>query len=187
MKKSLFAIALAGMALASTAAHAESHGRGHGPNVYGSVGISSSSFQVDGFESFDKRATGGTIALGTQINRNLAVEVAYADYGSRDITMTDGVNLYGASVDSKSYGVYLVASKPITKQLSVFVKPGLVRGEAKIDGAGSIAKTGLDLGVGAEYALNRQVSLVASVNRIGNFTDSDAALTSVNGGVKFRF
>lgn len=179
MTKSLFALVMAAASLASVSAQASEV-----PAFYGSVAVSHThgSGDTTGFDSIDKNALGGSLALGASFSKYCGAEVVYQDFGSFDYSVM-GV---AGKARADAYGVQLVAAYPVTPKLSLVVKPGVLHTQADFSGASS-SKTSFSLAAGAEYALTKQVALTGTVQRINNFADIDANLTTVTAGVKVNF
>jgi len=178
MKKSLLAFALVGAALASTAAHASTHA----PAFYGSAGVTQSHLSVGDVGGFDRSATGATIALGASFNKNFAVEASYTDFGKR----TAQTNYGNVDVDTSALGLHVVAKYPVTENVSVYVKPGLLQTKIDILGA-SAHNTRASVGFGVTHAVTSNVAIKTEFNHIRDVAGTGLNANAVTVGVQVGF
>jgi len=128
---------------------------------------------------------------GYQFSPNVGAEVGYNNLG-KDFNMTvpGGVatgkltNWYGAAV----------GTMPLGSGFSLLGKVGLTRNEADFGGAGKDTRTGLMLGLGAEYAITPALSARLEYEDYGKFTDGGFAgnsgaikADSINLGLRAKF
>ena len=174
MKKSLFALALAAAAFASSAAQAHSHT----PGFYGSVGATQSHASDGDATGIDRNAIGGTVALGANFNKHFAVEASYADFGQR--------KALGADLDASAVGLHLVAKLPVTSTVSLYAKPGVT--QSRIDVAGlSEHKNRATLGLGALVAVNDRVAVKTEFNHLRDFAGSGRIANTLTVGMQVGF
>lgn len=186
-------IAMAAMTtMAATGAHAQNTMRGTmQPSPWslgGAIGQSNARMPNSVGDSSD---TSYKAFGGYQFSPNVGAEVGYNNLG-KDFTMTvpGGVatgkltNWYGAAV----------GTIPLGSGFSLLGKLGLARNEADFGGAGKDTRTGLMMGVGAEYAISPTLSARLEYEDYGKFTDGGFAgnggsikADSVNLGLKARF
>lgn len=175
MKKSLFALTLvAAAAFASSAAQAHSHA----PGFYGSLGATQSHASVGNISSIDQDAVGGTVAFGASFNKYFAVEASYADFGHR--------NSEGSNLDATAVGLHFVAKMPVSRTVSLYVKPGVTQTRIDVDGL-SEHKNRATLGMGATHALNDHVALQAEVSHLRDFAGSGRIVNTVTVGLQVGF
>jgi hypothetical protein len=118
---------------------------------------------------------------GYNINRKLAVEGFYTDLGSSDIKV--GSKKQG-SVDYAAYGAALVLSHPVAQKIKLRGKLGYGAMDTTVSGGVKHEEknTGyLYKGVGAEYMINKALSVVADYDHF----NKDAQLLST--GIRFNF
>ena len=154
--------------------------------------------------------TGYILYGGYQINRIIAVEVAYTDYGSfSDTATTESLPSKRVTFksDPNSFSVYANAGYTFDNGLRPFGQLGL--GYLKVNGSSSTDKINIDdgaslrFGVGLDYAPKELIGFgfrVAYVNDIvtdfnykanDNGSETDAVLTHLNGllylGAQYKF
>jgi len=196
MKKLILASILA--AAGTTAFAADT-----GTYVFGNVGMSANQWTLkDGAAAKagvgDKKvknddATAGMfeVGVGQRINDNFAVEGSYLTHG-------DGTELKGAGkLDYDTFRVAALGIIPVNEQLEVFGKISANHIRSKFTSSTAALQNskdstfGLGMGVGASYKLNKQVSLRAEYEGIGNIKHKDITDTAPVGalkvGVAYRF
>lgn len=196
MKKLILASILA--AAGTTAFAADT-----GTYVFGNVGMSANQWTLkDGAAAKagvgDKKvknddATAGMfeVGVGQRINDNFAVEGSYLTHG-------DGTELKGAGkLDYDTFRVAALGIIPVNEQLEVFGKISANHISSKFTSSTAALQNskdstfGLGMGVGASYKLNKQVSLRAEYEGIGNIKHKDITDTAPVGalkvGVAYRF
>jgi OOP family OmpA-OmpF porin len=114
--------------------------------------------------SADKRDTGYKLYGGYSLNRNLAVEAGYVDHGKFTLSSA------GTALGIKGYGLFVdaVGLLPLNNSWTLRGKVGLFNGHAKTFGlTPNYSDNGTDwrFGVGAAYALNNKVQVVADWER----------------------
>lgn len=179
-------------AMAATGAHAQNTTRGTAQPSPWSLGASIGQSDAKMPNSVgDSSDTSYKAFGGYQFSPNWGAEVGYNHLG-KDFAMTvpGGVatgkltNWYGAAV----------GTLPLGSGFSLLGKLGLARNEADFSGAGKDTRTGLMMGVGAEYAITPALSARLEYEDYGKFSDSGFAgnsgaikANSVNLGLKARF
>lgn len=197
MKKILFALITSATALGGiSAAHAADD---VGP--YAGVGLVSTKHNYNlsnDTSNGDRSSTewSGKIYGGYNLNKNLAVEGGYTDFGSTDYNYSVGAA--NGHIDSKSHSFYLAGkgSVPINQQLSVFGKLGVAYNKNEVHGTGLAApyaagdnnRTNLYASVGGEYALNEKVSVSLEYEHYGkNDVDQGRKKGAVSLGARYNF
>lgn len=138
----------------------------------------------------------GKIFGGYQLNKNLAVEGGYTDFGSSGYNYSVGAA--NGHIDSKSHAFYVAGkgSMPINQQMSVFGKLGVAYNKNEVHGTGLAApyavgdnnRTNLYASVGGEYALNEKVSLSLEYEHYGkNDVDQGRRKGAVSLGARYSF
>jgi OmpA-OmpF porin, OOP family len=164
-------------ALAAPAAFSQARPADTGWYVGGSFGQSTADCDVSPL-SCDDKDTAWKIFGGYHINRNIALELGYANLG--EITITGGgVNV---TAESTAWDLVGIGIFPINNQFSVFGKLGLYRGtvdvSSNVGGSGDDSTNGLTFGLGVRYDFTRNLGLRAEWQRYGELeAPSGSALT----------
>ena len=188
MKKILFAVIATSAAL-SGVAQAED-----GAGAYIGAGVTASryKFDVPGAVSSDNSSgtkAAGKVFAGYDFNKMWAVEGGYTDFGSKNYNYGNG----SVSTDSHSLYVAGKATLPVNEQVSVYGKLGVVENHDSISGTGTSAglsgdnKTGLYASVGAQYAINKKVSLIAEYENYGKSADFGRKASALSIGARYNF
>ena len=130
---------------------------------------------IDGLDD----STGWKILGGYQINRNFAVEGAYASLFDKEIQ--------GVNVEVTAFELVGVASFPLADKFSVFGKLGFAMWEAEASAFGiSASDDGTDLtyGVGLQYDLTPKFAVRGQWQRY-DIDGDDADMLSI--GLIYRF
>ncbi len=206
IKHALSAVALAAAVLPSIAA----------AQVYvgGSIGQSRTSFDSNDYslatpgvaESQSRSKTAYKLFAGYELSKTFAIEAGYADLGSPKYNYSATGVSGAATADLSALFVAAKATYAINDRFGVFGKLGLTRNKSEVslnsDNAAFNATFGLPVsdsktkvralfGIGAEYSLNKNVSLRAEYENFGKFGTSDSTgvtksqLLSV--GVAYKF
>ncbi|QNA90871.1 porin family protein [Massilia sp. Dwa41.01b] len=190
MKKLIFAL-IASTAV-MTAAQAQST---TSPRAYVGVGVASADhdYRISGVDvDSDGYKASGKLFGGVELNQTFGVEAGYTDF--RKSHANYSVNGVGGTVESEGYGTYLAgkATMPINEQASVYGKLGVTHTKAKLREnslglSGSESDNGVYAGVGVQYNLNQQVSLLAEYERYGKKKDFGAKPDVLTIGAKYSF
>jgi len=135
----------------------------------------------------DKNDTAFRLFGGYQFNRNIAVELGYADLGKVSVSVPG----FSASVEANAWDLSGVFSWPFANQFAAFGRLGFARVEAKAGGAfgsASDTKNGLTWGLGAQYDVMRNLGLRAEFQRYkedSSAADGDVDVLSI--GALWRF
>ena len=177
MKK--FALATM-LALGLTAGAAQATESTAGP--YAGAGVGFSHFSIgDTHLDVDKSNFGFNVYGGYRFNDIVAAEVGYAKLGDIDIK-GPGVQ---ASVKTAMISASALAYVPVADNTEVFGRVGVAHTRAKLLGERESGTSAL-LGVGAEYAINKSVSVRAEVQYVPEFVDG-AHLVNSTVSLKARF
>lgn len=185
MKKTILTALIAALA-APLAAHAE--------NTYigANVGRSEQKINIDGY-SFSESATAYKVYGGYKLDQRFGLEVGYADLREAEKSGN------GARVASKPQSLYVAVTGtlPLNEQFSVFGKLGAARTHVKLTASvpgysesASDDRASAYASIGAAYALNANISLVAEYEYFDKIAKGDgghikADLLSV--GVRYAF
>jgi OOP family OmpA-OmpF porin len=136
--------------------------------------------------SCDEKDTAWKILGGYQFNRNLAVELGYANLGE---VSASGFGV-SATVEATAFDLVAVGSFPVVDKLSVYGKLGLFR--ADFEGRSSVGATldesenGFTFGIGLRYDVMRNLGVRAEWQRYNEIDgELDADVLSI--GVIWRF
>lgn len=164
----ILGLALAG---ATTTAYSTDVGKGYISGFIGNTNV-----EDNGFDDSD---TSFRIGGGYKFNKNFALEGYYIDYG----TTSDG----GFSADSDGLQVQGVGLLPVSKNVDIYGKLGLVMWNADLCSVfGCRSDDGNDIvfGFGGNFALNNKVDLRAEYE-IADFDGTD--VTTLMFGANFAF
>jgi OOP family OmpA-OmpF porin len=191
MKKILFTL------IASTAALS---GVSHAQSAYVGAGVTASEYKFDvpnATSSGNRSGTqaAGKVFAGYDFDKTWAVEGGYMDFGSRDYSYTNTRNGQGGNINTDSSAFYVAgkATMPINQQVSVFGKLGVIENRDKVRSSGDAAglrgenNTNLYASVGAQYAINQQVSLTAEVEHTGKSNGYGRDSNAVSLGARYNF
>jgi OOP family OmpA-OmpF porin len=169
MKNKLFIALLAAAAVAPIAAQAQ--------NTYVGANIGRAEQKLSGFGSSVKDSdTGYKVYAGYQFDATFGIEGGYVNLG--EATLVDPTG----SASAKPSSVYVAATGtlPVADQFAVFAKVGVSANRTKVRGTyegvtetETFNKTAAILGVGASYALAKNVSLVVEYENFGKLVDED--------------
>lgn len=128
----------------------------------------------------DGSGVGGSLYGGYRFNPNFALESGYLELGRNDDNGTGRIRGQGIYLDA-------VGFLPLGENWSALGSIGVAR--ARVDTSlGDATGNGLKLGLGAEYALNKQVSLRGEWQRVQPDVFGDKpAIDGFNFGVRMGF
>ncbi len=207
MKKAVFAaVAAAALSLPSLA-FAQFY-------VGGSLGQNSARFDSNDFatglaavtETQDKKETAYKLFVGYDFSKFLAVEAGYANLGTPTYRYAFGAFTGAAEMDQSALFVAAKGTFAVNERFGVFGKLGLTRNKAEVTGStnspaldalvgtpfsASKSKVRPLIGIGAEWNMNKNLSLRAELEDFGKFGDTNttgvtkARLFSI--GAAYRF
>ena len=129
---------------------------------------------------------------GYRFHRHLAAEAAYVNLGDTAVIGTSGVG--GSSTtrqETNGFRLVAVGLLPLDRGFTLFGKAGFYRWSSDVSFSGvaasySASESGFkpSFGLGAEYALNKNVSLQLAWDRYTALGKSSGALQSATGSVK---
>jgi OmpA-OmpF porin, OOP family len=151
--------------------------------------------------SCDQKDSSWRVFGGYQFNRNLAVELGYADLGESNASgVQSGVNV-SASAEVTAWDVSAIGSFPLLDKLFAYGRAGIYLADTEVSATGTLAgfsrslsesesNTGLVLGLGLKYEFLRSFAVRAEWKRYfevggGEVGESDVDTLSV--GVLYRF
>jgi OOP family OmpA-OmpF porin len=157
---------------------------------YVGAGIGQSSVDVCdellllGATQCDDEDTGFKVFGGVEMNRNLALEATYTDYGE----MTASSGLTAVTVETTALAIAGKGTVPLSDTFALFGKLGLAfwDAEASATGFGSIEDDGTDLtyGLGVELSLSEVFGIRGEWERLDADGD-DLDLLSVSAVLRF--
>lgn len=143
--------------------------------MYAGVSAGSAKINISGYDS----TTSFSLLGGYTFNENIAAEVAYSNFGSKDYPL-------GVTAKSSAVSLSAVGSYPINEQFSLFGKLGLASTTFDVAGV-SESKSDLTYGIGAQYNVNKQIGIRVGydIYKVGSATSYDQSVTSLGGVFKF--
>ena len=190
MKKLIVAL------IAGTAAMAAAQAQTMAPRAYVGAGVASVDHKdnIPGATNVDSAGwkAGGKLFGGVELNQTFGVEVGHTDFRKSRTNFTAG----GAngSFETRGRGTYVAgtATMPINEQAAVYGTLGGAHTKTKISSdalglSGSESDNGVYAGVGVQYALNQQVSLLAEYERYGKKKDFGPKPDVLTIGAKYSF
>jgi opacity protein-like surface antigen len=191
MKKLIFALIAGTTAMAAAQAQTTIT-----PRPYVGVGVASADhdYRIGGATNVDSDGwkASGKLFGGVELNDTFGVEVGHTDFRkSRADYTVNGVN---GTAESRGRGTYVAgkATMPINEQTAVYGKLGVAHTKNKLTSntpglARSVSDNEVYAGVGVQYALNQQVSLVGEYERYGKKKDFGAKPDVLTIGAKYSF
>jgi OOP family OmpA-OmpF porin len=168
----------------------------------GSTNIDSGVTAVNG-ATLDEDGSANSFFFGKKINENLSIEGFYSDLGEAslagdngDTFVVDGITYQfntsaTIAVSSTTLGLAAKYDFEINEKSNFFVKAGFHNWETELKvsvgtASASVTTDGSDTmyGLGAEYKLNEQFSLIAGYD---NYTLDSEDVSFLNVGAKFQF
>jgi opacity protein-like surface antigen len=151
--------------------------------AYIGLGIGSVDYGAESISDFDD-PTGFELIVGTEVSRNLSLELSYIDFGKADNGTTPALHLEG---DAFTAGALLKAK--VGKTADVFLKLGMLSWNREVsrDGTGVIGKDdGTDIlyGFGVMVKATESLSIGARYN-VYDFDGDDVTMLSVNAQLGF--
>ena len=163
-----------------------------GAYIGGNVGRSEQKADLEGF-SFKDTNTAYKLYGGYNFNQNFGIEGGFADLREAEISANR------ARVASKPRSIYVAATGtlPLNEQFALFGKAGVAQTHVKFSAsAPGISESASDnqasafAGVGASFAVNKNVSIVAEYEYFGKVAkDGDANVKAdlLSVGVRYKF
>jgi OOP family OmpA-OmpF porin len=197
----------ASLALASSTCFAQTSQFLQSSYVGLSVGQSTTkidgNFGPAGQYSDDKTDSAYKIYGGWRFNPMWALEGGYADFGKAHRTLTPPAPTTGTATGTVDNSAWFFAGKgtfALTPTVGIFGKAGITRNHTKASfvstippansGTGNKTKTGPMIGLGVEWAMNRNVALRFEFEDFGKFGDSgtlDSKVHLWSAGLTYAF
>jgi OOP family OmpA-OmpF porin len=145
------------------------------------------------------------LALGYQIGRNFALELAYAHFDNFNLTTTTTgpAATFNGNIDGKAYSLDLIGILPVSSNVDLFAKVGAhhwdvdtrlaaVAGGATVGTAsGSADGTDWKFGVGARWNFSRNLGLQLEWERYNDVGDANVTgksdIDMVTVGLRWKF
>lgn len=160
---------------------------------YVGFGVGTASYKADlsslGGGSFDDDGTGSKLYLGYSFNKYFAAEVNIYNFAEASVAAVEVSpgTFASASASMKGVGAYVVGMYPISKEVSLMAKLGVLNWDAdlqvnntKAENDGSDAAYAL----AASYAFAKELSVVAEWE---SFNTDNPELSMLSLGFKFIF
>jgi OOP family OmpA-OmpF porin len=189
MNKLLLALLVA--AMTSTAAQAEELDK-----YYAGVTLSSSGKSTGisrtGERVSDSGGVGTKIFGGVNLNKHVALEAGYANYGSHTLRNTGAGTSGDAQIDTSMMYLAAKGTVAINERFALFGKSGLAHTRFALTGMGEpdVRMSRLMLGVGAQVSITKQVALTLEFEHYGKAEPAPNRLYSLNkfeAGLKYSF
>ena len=186
MKTSAIVVFSALLSLASSTSYAD---------AYIGLGIGSASYDVDlsglGGGSFDDKGTGTKIYAGYAFNEYYAVEAAYYNFAEASVGAVEsspGSGVFNsAKADMKGLGAYAVGMYPVSKEVNLMLKLGVLNWDADLkvnNTSGSNDGTDVAYAVAASYAFTKELLVTAEWE---SFDTDNPEVSMLSLGFKFIF
>ncbi|QDQ26138.1 outer membrane beta-barrel protein [Chitinimonas arctica] len=153
----------------------------------GDIGRSKVEVKGDGISAHKNDNTWSAYG-GYQFHPNFAAEVGYRSFGKIDAT--EGASR--ASVKARGLEASLVGSLPVTNELSVFGRVGVTNVKATYElrtpggyENASEKKTKGMFGIGARYAVSKEVGLTAEYRQVAKMDKAKLSTFTVGGDYRF--
>lgn len=159
-------------------------------DLYIGADIGRSSLEEDIGDGYSVSKSATTYALfgGLQLNKNIALEVAYRDLGEVKASV-DGFNV---KISAHALQASVLGSLPVSNEFSLFGRLGLanINAETQVRGfayseSEEDSETKPFFGVGARYAVNKQLGIRAEYNQYADI--EDVTISTMTVGVDYRF
>jgi OOP family OmpA-OmpF porin len=195
MKKLIFAL-IAGSAAMAAQAQTATTATTTAPRAYVGAGVAAaeSEYRIPGASSVSSRGFKGSgkIFGGVEIDQTFGVEAGYTDFRKSRANYT--VNGVPGVAEADGYGAYVAgkATMPVNEKTSVYAKAGVAHTKREMTSAtpGLTRKesdNALYGALGAQYAVNDQVSLIAEYERYGKKADFGTKPDVWTIGAKYKF
>lgn len=152
----------------------------HAENGYVGLSIGNTDLDLPGFDDGSSLAIYG----GYRINRNLAVEASYIDFGDSSDNIAPVWTLNATGVTFSALGI-----APVSENLDLFGKIGLLMWDATLDEAGT-GQIATDEGNDFIYGLGASVSLAQGFGlavEYQTFELDDIDGSNISFGVRYNF
>lgn len=150
--------------------------------AYLAFGLGHSEAKIGGI---NYTSVGAGIMLGAQVNKNLALEIEYVDFGE--------MVAVGVTVNANSQGLSGLLMLPLTQHTSVYLKAGVARMNSLLSGTGltgwNTALSILPYGLGVQYELSPKTTIRIFADEgygyqvTGTTTTVGATNVSYSGGI----
>lgn len=192
MKKLIFALIAGSAAMAAQAQTTTTTA----PRAYVGAGVSTveSDYRISGASNVNSSGWKGSGKLfgGVEVDQTFGVEAGYTDFRKSRANYT--VNGAPGVAEADGYGAYVAgkATMPVSEKTSVYAKAGVAHTKREMTSAtpGLTRKesdNALYGALGAQYAVNEQVSLIAEYERYGKKADFGTKPDVWTIGAKYQF
>ncbi len=186
MKTRIIVIFSALLSMVSSATYAD---------PYVGFGIGSASYDVDlsgiGGGNFEDKGTGTKIYGGYAFNDYYAFEAAYYNFAEASVASVEsapGSGIFNsAKADMKGLGVYAVGMYPVSKEVNLMLKLGVLNWNADLkvnNTSGSNDGTDVAYALAASYAFTKELLITAEWE---SFDTDNPEVSMLSLGFKFIF
>jgi opacity protein-like surface antigen len=214
-RKAIVTSAALTLSMAAGLAHAQSNAAA--PGWYGGIDLGRSRLGVSGSDldgalsrqgitasSTNERSdTSYAFSVGYRINRNLAIEGAYAKLGEfsyNSASSAPAADSISGKYEAKAFSISAIGIMPLQQNWSVYGKAGLAQVRTHLDASSALGTTApsnttdsgssLLIGAGAMYDFNRNIFARAGWDRytsVGSDATGKGAIDLYSVGVGYRF
>jgi OmpA-OmpF porin, OOP family len=185
LKNSLIAATLLATAFVSTGAMAQGY-------VSADVGVGHASIDCTGIASCDDNGTSFKVTAGYKLGYGFAAEFGYIDFGKAKASDTG----FDAKFEAKAWTLGAAYELPIAADFSGVARLGVASvkttASATITGVGSGSdsdtKTEAYYGLGANYAVAKNIKIKAGVDwSHAEYAGTTTVVRSISAGVQYEF
>ena len=161
---------------------------------YVGIGIGSASYKVDLSSldggNFEEDGTGTKLYGGYAFNKYFAAEVAaynFAEASVGAVEITPGGDVFSGAADMKGFGAYAVGMYPISKEVNLMAKLGMLSWDADLSVDtinGTNDGTDVAYAIAASYAFTKELLATAEWE---SFDSDNPELSMLSIGFKFIF
>jgi OOP family OmpA-OmpF porin len=159
------------------------------------VGPSHINADCSGTLSCDNSSVGTKLVGGYSLNKNLAIELTYIEFGKAKASVDVGVGVLNAEFKSTMLGGGVALMSDIAPSWNGVARVGFgsVKGDASgsfggVTASNSESSTQAYLGLGIGYALNKELTLTGAMDFSKvKFDGENASLRLISLGVTYKF
>ncbi|NHZ64382.1 outer membrane beta-barrel protein [Massilia genomosp. 1] len=180
--KNKLALALLAAAAVPMAAHAE------GSYVGAGIGRAEQKVAINNFGTYKDTDVGVKVFGGFNFDKNFGVEAGYTDFGKIEYGNT------GTGTKGRSFYAAGTATLPLGEKFALTGKLGVAKNRAKLQMRGGDVKdqkTDALIGVGATYAVTKNIAAYVEFENYGNIAQpaggGSLKVTVLSTGMRFSF
>jgi OOP family OmpA-OmpF porin len=159
-------------------------------DLYAGADLGQSKLEADMGNGYtaSKHETSWSVFTGYQFHSNFAAELGYRDMGK----ISSSYGAYGGSLQAQAVQLSVLGKLPLNEQVDVYGRLGLgsIRAKSEIhapgmSGSESTTKTKALVGIGAHYAITKEIGLRAEYAQFAKI--DDIKLSTLTIGADYRF